>query len=276
MCGDRYGSAVEDSGRTRGARGKSDPGQPAALHMAVLGRKIFAIHLDMAKWRHTLLDMDSDTHSLQDLADLSGIEARTIRSYIERGMLPGPESLGRSARYSRENLHRLRVIALLRDAKRDITLDQVRLLLQQLSPGQIEGIASGKIHIGGLIESGDSSTPSLVAPSAASQYLAEIRQASRRAAALPAAQSSARVGSAPAKHRDVQQVPPFEQLATALADLTGTTQAPRTVRSEAWHRIAVTPDIELAVRGDFAAEQLAQLHRIGDALRVLLTRGVRQ
>jgi len=35
----------------------------------------------------------------------------------------------------------------------------------------------------------------------------------------------------------------------------------------------VTPDIELSVRAVYGDEELAQLHRIGDALRQLLTRG---
>jgi hypothetical protein len=34
-----------------------------------------------------------------------------------------------------------------------------------------------------------------------------------------------------------------------------------------------TKDIELSVRGEFAPEQLAQLHRIADALKLLLTKG---
>ena len=33
--------------------------------------------------------MPDASYSLDDLADAVGIEARTIRSYIERGLLPG-------------------------------------------------------------------------------------------------------------------------------------------------------------------------------------------
>ena len=66
----------------------------------------------------------------------------------------------------------------------------------------------------------------------------------------------------------------MEQLVAALEELTGERTVPRSVRSETWQRIEITPDIELLIRGDFDDEQSAQFHRIGDLLRHLLTRGV--
>ena len=63
--------------------------------------------------------MDNDLLTLQDLADATGVEPRTIRSYVEKGIIPGPDSLGRGARYPRESLDRLKVLQLLRDADRD-------------------------------------------------------------------------------------------------------------------------------------------------------------
>jgi hypothetical protein len=67
----------------------------------------------------------------------------------------------------------------------------------------------------------------------------------------------------------------LEEAARALARLSGLTSASRGVRGEPWYRLPLTPDIELSVRGNFASEELAQLHRIGDALRLLLTKGPR-
>jgi len=60
-----------------------------------------------------------DGLSLQELSEQTGVEQRTIRSYVERGLLPGPESLGRGARYPHEALDRLRVMQLLREIARD-------------------------------------------------------------------------------------------------------------------------------------------------------------
>ncbi len=213
--------------------------------------------------------------SLQELADQTGLEPRTIRSYVERGILPGPQSMGRGARYPRESLDRLRVLNLIRDAKRDVSLDKIRLLLQQLSPGQIRDLAEGKVRIGALVDT-DEPTSQPPERSAALEYLHRIGVSSpARQVAAPLFQSDA-VNSPvwPADPGLSEEVSRLEQVATALAGLVGRTSSSRPVRGERWYRIPLTPDIELAVRGEFEAEQIAQLHRIGDALRVLLTRGV--
>jgi len=60
--------------------------------------------------------MEPDSLSIQELSDLTGIEPRTIRSYVERGVIPGLVSMARGARYPRESGQRLQVFRLLRDA----------------------------------------------------------------------------------------------------------------------------------------------------------------
>src|SRR5438067_777727 len=89
--------------------------------------------------------MDSDSYSLKDLAEATGIEARTVRNYIERGLLPGAHSRGRGATYGIEHLSRLKVIQMLRRARPDITLTELRIQLQQLTPEQIYALAEGAI-----------------------------------------------------------------------------------------------------------------------------------
>ena len=162
---------------------------------------------------------DSAGFTLNELADASGVEPRTIRSYVEKGLIPGPDSLGRAARYPRESLDRLKVLQLLRDANRTLTLDQIRMLLQSIGP------------------------------------------------------SGARQRQAPV---DDDQLPVLEEAARALAKLAGLSTGSRSLRGEHWYRLPLTPDIELSVRGSFGSDQLAQLHRIGDALRLLLTKGLRK
>lgn len=48
--------------------------------------------------------------SLAELADEAGLPARTVRFYIGRGLMPGPEKAGRGASYGQEHLERLREI----------------------------------------------------------------------------------------------------------------------------------------------------------------------
>src|SRR6266436_3439525 len=89
--------------------------------------------------------MSNMTYSLNDLADAVGIEARTIQSYIERGLLPGAQTRGRAASYSKEHLSRLQVIRSLRRARPNIGLSEIRIFLQSLSTEQIDRLAAGEI-----------------------------------------------------------------------------------------------------------------------------------
>ena len=48
--------------------------------------------------------------SLAELAEEVGLPARTVRFYIGRGLMPGPEKAGRGASYGQKHLERLREI----------------------------------------------------------------------------------------------------------------------------------------------------------------------
>lgn len=71
--------------------------------------------------------MEDEEYSLSDLAEKSGQPPRTIRFYIARGLLSGPEGAGRTARYTRAHLDRLRRIAELKAA--GLTLSEISLRL---------------------------------------------------------------------------------------------------------------------------------------------------
>ncbi len=47
---------------------------------------------------------------LEELAELSGVPARTIRLYISRGLVDGPLRVGRGAVYGERHLERLKMI----------------------------------------------------------------------------------------------------------------------------------------------------------------------
>ena len=60
----------------------------------------------------------SNTKTLAELSEESGIPARTIRFYIARGLLDGPVKAGRGAVYTAEHLVRLEKIKELQAAGR--------------------------------------------------------------------------------------------------------------------------------------------------------------
>jgi len=72
---------------------------------------------------------------ISELAGLSGVSTRTIRYYIQEGLLPQPEIRGKYAVFTDEYMHRLRLIKLLKDAY--LPLNKIREILDVLDDNQI-------------------------------------------------------------------------------------------------------------------------------------------
>src|SRR5437868_14346256 len=79
----------------------------------------------------------ADVSTLAELAEASGIPARTIRFYIARGLLNGPLKAGRGASYTAEHLERLEEIKRLQAEGR--VLNEIAQIVAGGPPGQ--GIA---------------------------------------------------------------------------------------------------------------------------------------
>jgi DNA-binding transcriptional MerR regulator len=59
-------------------------------------------------------------YNLDDLADLGGVSRRTVRYYIQEGLLPAPHGLGRGPHYGPEHLDRLLHVKKLQEAGRSL------------------------------------------------------------------------------------------------------------------------------------------------------------
>jgi DNA-binding transcriptional MerR regulator len=70
--------------------------------------------------------------SLAELAEKVGLPARTVRFYIGRGLVPGPEKAGRGATYGPEHLQRLREIQRLQGE--GLTLAEIALRGEEVEP----------------------------------------------------------------------------------------------------------------------------------------------
>ncbi len=182
--------------------------------------------------------MDEVAFTLNELAEGTKIEARTIRSYIEKGLLPNAETRGRGATYTAEHRDRLKVIQFLRRARPGDTLNDIRLHLQKLSPQQITALAGGSI-----------SAAAINAPDE-QDHEDDVR------------------GFIPLP--PPAQMTEIERLVGALRRCGGVAQG--SIKAESWHRIAVTEDIELSVRAEFGPEQLAVFRELALILRDLLKR----
>jgi DNA-binding transcriptional MerR regulator len=70
---------------------------------------------------------DEPRYAVGDLAELGGVSRRTVRYYVQEGLLPAPFGLGRGNHYGPEHLAQLLRVKALQESGR--TLDEVRRLL---------------------------------------------------------------------------------------------------------------------------------------------------
>lgn len=242
--------------------------------------------------------------SIDELSDESGIDTRVIRSFIEQGLLRGPSKLGRYARYSQQHLHKLLAIKVLKD-KQGLKLSEVRQQLLSMSEAQIEMLATtGSTNLAQPTESAldyilrqtgrqsssvsIDSNPPLSKPVEEDDFDEddyEEEDYNQQTAAPPVVQSKPAAkagqgqilegwGPGPEFYQRItkeRMATPIGKLLVGLEEQTGDKNVRRQAKRETWHRIQVTPDIELSVRGINDDEQLARLERVADYLREILT-----
>jgi DNA-binding transcriptional MerR regulator len=73
--------------------------------------------------------------TISELADQAGVTERTIRYYVEQGVLPPPER-GRPAEYTAEHVRRLALVRRLKEQY--LPLEEIRDMMQRLSLDQVE------------------------------------------------------------------------------------------------------------------------------------------
>jgi DNA-binding transcriptional MerR regulator len=70
---------------------------------------------------------DEQRYAIQDLADLADVSRRTVRYYVQEGLIPAPLGVGRGPHYGQPHLDRLLQIKELQAAGR--SLDEIRATL---------------------------------------------------------------------------------------------------------------------------------------------------
>ena len=196
--------------------------------------------------------MLTTTPSLADLAASSGLEPRTIRSWVAQGLLPPPLTRGPAARYPADTLSRLLAIRTMREAL-GMSLSEIRKELLVASTEQIAAYAS-------RAETLPRASPPVSNPaSSALDYIVNLRTGAPKSAPSVTTIASLTRPRAAAG---------LEALEPRLGE--GRPEPPRKARAEEWLRIPVTPDVELTVRGPLDAEQRTRLERCADLIRDIL------
>lgn len=82
-----------------------------------------------------------NTFKLEELAREAGVSARTVRYYVQRGLLPAPQFRGKDTAYDDEHLLRLRAIRKLQD--QFLPLDAIQAELARRSRRELEELVAG-------------------------------------------------------------------------------------------------------------------------------------
>ena len=85
--------------------------------------------------------MSDVTYKLDELARAAGTSARTVRYYVQRGLLPAPAFRGKDSAYGHEHLVRLRAIRRLQEAF--FPLDAIAIELKRRTLTEVERLADG-------------------------------------------------------------------------------------------------------------------------------------
>src|ERR687891_1472122 len=78
---------------------------------------------------------------LAELADACGVSARTVRYYVQRGLLPAPVFKGRDTAYGEE--HRTRLLAIKSLQEKYLPLDAIEVELRRRTPDELAELARG-------------------------------------------------------------------------------------------------------------------------------------
>jgi DNA-binding transcriptional MerR regulator len=83
---------------------------------------------------------DAPTYDLNELSDQAGVTPRTVRYYIQQGLLPAPDAQGPSTRYGQGHLDRLLLIRQLQ--KEHQPLAEIRAQLESLRDQDVRRVLS--------------------------------------------------------------------------------------------------------------------------------------
>jgi DNA-binding transcriptional MerR regulator len=201
------------------------------------------------------MDTDRQSYSLEDLSDKTGFEVRVIRSFIEQGLLRGPSSLGRYARYSDWHLVRLLAIKALKE-RRGFKHSDIRQTLLCMSESEILALAeTASSGTGTTRSSALDYIQSLNPQTFETQKVDEVAHQANLLFQSPGQQAPPQIEQSDSKQQIAYQ---------------SERQLPA---SEPWHRFQITPDVELSVRGIQSEKQMARMKSIANSLREFLIGG---
>ncbi|MDQ2931743.1 MAG: MerR family transcriptional regulator [Gemmatimonadota bacterium] len=189
--------------------------------------------------------MPPDSYDLLELCDLADVTPRTVRYYIQQGLLPSPDSKGRGSRYDPAHLERIQLIKRLQG--KHLPLAEIRTQLAELSDASVAALVA---------------QPTFPEKSgSALAYVQEVLANSKTRLAL---------GGADASPPPVAPAPPPAPSPAAPEQSPSAPSIASQPRST-WERIPLTTDIEVHVRRPLSRVHNKVLDRLLEHARTLFS-----
>ena len=188
---------------------------------------------------------DSEDLDLAQLASAAGVTPRTVRYYVQQGLLPSPGTRGPGTKYDRGLLERLQLIRLLQ--RQHWPLSKIREHFESLDE---EGV---RLELG--------KPPELPLPGVSDSALKYVRGVLGRG----------RHSSPPSAKRHEADLFAEDTHAT-LSRATPPSEAGKwQVTKSTWERIRLSRDVELSIRRPLTREQNKRIDRLLEAARQILS-----
>lgn len=221
--------------------------------------------------------MDDKELTLEELSERTGVEGRTLRSWVSEGLLAPPFKPGRGARYPASNADRALAVRALKDVhglsfseigRRFMMASEEEIRAWALEAGPITtGKSSARDYLRSIKERGQH-TRARPEPDDLLRGIAPQASTQRPASLSPSAQPS--YGYSPRVPRSAKtDLASIEKLIFQLERVLEA-PAPRRSRGAIWTRIAITPDLEISVRGDLEPRERVLFEQLADQLRSIL------
>lgn len=194
-----------------------------------------------------------EEYSLDDLVQLSGVNLRTIRFYIQEGLLPGPDSRGKFAHYSQRHLDTLTLIQ--RFKRFNMPLVQIKQVLANSTADEISQMVMYQNILNPTQNQTVAKTPDqrVEQTDSALDYLRNLENVWAKA------QSTTRTRPAPAPAPSIQAASPAP-VEPVLKNKISPTEV------ETWQRHRLTEGVDLMIRSDHPIDE-AIIRKIAELLQ---------
>ncbi len=169
-----------------------------------------------------------DPLDLTELSDKTKVSPRTIRYYIQQGLIPAPETRGPGAHYGSDHVDRLNLIRRLQ--REHLPLSEIRKRIENLTPSEVKNILAVEAE-----------RP----PDSASDYVKRVLNPNARIELREPRELSVPHASLPVDPSALRYAPQRAQ----------------------WERFSFAPDVEVHVRRPVSREDNRRIERLLEAAR---------